>query len=74
MFLLRIARRVKPFFVWVGDVQARLILAVLYAALFPVGFIVRFASDPLRRRPPAGGNWGPRPESPPSLDAARRQY
>ena len=66
----------KRFAKRVGDVQARLLLSVLYVLLvLPMGFLVRQFSDPLqmkRGRERASG-WIPRGAGVASLDEGRRQ-
>lgn len=60
---------------WIGDKQATLIYALLYYVLIgPVAVVRRCVADPLQYR--ARGKpsfWLPRPLTPPTLDAARRQ-
>lgn len=58
----------------IGNLQARVLLTILYAVLIlPFGLAVRWFSDPLRvkRRPEA---WLDHGETPDSLDWARRQW
>jgi len=57
----------------IGNFQARVLLTILYAVLvLPFGLAVRLFADPLRikRRPES---WLEHPESPTTLDLARRQ-
>ncbi len=58
----------------IGDVQARILLTVLYAAaVLPFGVIVRLFGDPLRiRRRPA--QWLEYPDNPGDMGWARRQW
>ena len=57
----------------IGNFQARLLLTILYAILvLPFGLAVRLFADPLRiKRRPA--TWLEHPESPATLEWARRQ-
>jgi hypothetical protein len=60
----------------VGNVQARLLLTLLYFTVAaPFGIGARVCSDPLRskRRPPRPG-WEPRATRGTDLHEARRQY
>jgi len=57
----------------IGNFQARVLLTILYAVLvLPFGLAVRLLADPLRvKRRPEG--WLEHPESPTTLELARRQ-
>ncbi len=59
----------------IGNVQARLILSLLYFGLVgPVALVRRLVADPLGlRRAARDSYWNPRPPAEASLDAARRQ-
>jgi hypothetical protein len=58
----------------VADVQARVLLGVLYIALVPpFALIVRLGPDPLRLRPPGASNWTPWGGRPSTPEAWRRQ-
>ena len=59
----------------IGNVQARVILTVLYLIMVaPVGFVMRRFSDPLRLRPGEGTYWVERPPVEPGLASAGREY
>jgi hypothetical protein len=60
---------------WIGDKQATLIYALLYYFLIgPVALVRRWVADPLQYRARSKPSfWLPRPVTPPTLDAARRQ-
>lgn len=60
----------------IGDIQARVILSLMYLVLVaPFAIAVRVGSDPLLLRRRAGGTWLPRPDvSGDPLAYARRQF
>ena len=59
----------------IGNVQARVILTVLYLIMVvPVGFVMRLFSDPLRLRPTEGTYWVERAAVEPGLASAGREY
>ena len=58
----------------IGDFQARLILSLFYILIvLPMGLIARMISDPLALKKTAAG-WHAKPNSPPRIDEARRQF
>jgi hypothetical protein len=71
----RLWQRWKVIALKIGDVQARLILGLLYFLLVgPIALVRRLMADPLGlRRALRGRHWIPRPPADPSLDAARKQ-
>jgi hypothetical protein len=60
----------------IGDVQARILLAVFYfVVLAPFALIVRLTSDPLAIRPRTRRGWHARVEPPGTvLERAQRQF
>jgi hypothetical protein len=59
-----------------GDVQARLLLSVVYfTVIAPFALAVRWAGDPLAIKRGSPRGWRPRPPAPPlTLERARRQF
>ncbi|MBI3333297.1 MAG: hypothetical protein HYZ93_04325 [Candidatus Omnitrophica bacterium] len=52
---------VRRFFRRLGELQAALLLSLLYLLLWiPAGLLSRLLADWLRRRPPSGSSWWPR--------------
>ena len=67
----------RPRIVRVLGLVGRAALVVCYVVLLlPIALIMRFFSDPLRRRRPAAGSsqWIARPPLPNTLDAAHLEY
>ena len=60
----------------IGDVQARIVLAVFYfVVLAPFALLLRVTSDPLAIRRATRRGWQPRVESPgTALERAQRQF
>jgi hypothetical protein len=61
----------------VADVQARLLLSLLYVLfIIPVGLFIRINDDPLdlRRQAQRDSHWQQRPQVDSDLRAARRQF
>ncbi len=65
----RLARRI-------GDIQARILLTLLYYVVVgPFALVRRWGSDPLALKPGASRGWRVRPESPDTpMAQARRQF
>ncbi len=74
--LARLWAQWKRFAQKLGDLQARLILTLIYfLVLGPFGLIVSGLRDPLKvKRPPQTSIWLPRPPESGSLENARRQF
>ena len=59
----------------IGDVQARILLGIVYVLLVvPLGYLMRIFSDPLRLKPSSGSNWIERKIAQPQLEDAKRQF
>ena len=58
---------------WIGNVQARLMLSLIYLVLvLPMGLVAQRVADPLNRR--GGPGWHSRKQTVDSDQASRRQY
>jgi hypothetical protein len=59
----------------IGDIQARLLLSIVYAVVVaPFALVVQLATDPLAAKPDTVKGWRRRPASSrPSLERARQQ-
>lgn len=59
----------------IGDVQARLLLGIVYILIvLPMGGLLRAVSDPLGLKPGSGSNWIKRNVTHLKLEDAKRQF
>lgn len=59
----------------IGEVQARLLLGIVYILIvLPMGGLLRVVADPLRIKPRSGSNWIKRNVTHLKLEDAKRQF